>query len=286
MIKSLILTNGLNSEVVKRALTPLEETTSEGFDMVGQFLDTSSGLSGETISSLFVMGIIVILSIIIAICARFANPLKKPKGILFLAEAGVNLFDGLVCELMGKRYKNFGGFIMGIAVYLFIAFIWGLTGFPSPITNLATPLSLGLIAFTLIHFNAAKTNKLRYFKRYVDPFPIFLPINLISMWAPLLSLTLRLFGNALAGWTLMTLVYQGFNSLGNSVINFIVGAEAQSLNAGGILSSFVAPVLHAYFDLFSGLIQTTVFIFLTMIFVANEGPEDDEEFEFQREGGR
>lgn len=260
---------------------------AEGFDIKEQFLDISTGLSGETISSLIVMGIIVLLSIYIAIRSRFADPLKKPKGILLIAEIGVTFFDNLVENMMGKRYRGFGGFIMAIACYLFISFIFGLTGLPSPVTNLATTLSLGLITFVLIHANSVRYTGWKYFKRYIDPIPIFLPINLISMWAPLLSLSMRLFGNALAGWTLMTLVYGALNSIGGPAINFIVNGVEQTLNVGGIISPVVTPILHAYFDLFSGLIQTVVFLFLTMIFIANEGPEDDEEvsIQLQREGG-
>ena len=259
---------------------------NQDFDIAAQFLDTSSGLSGETISSLIVVGILCLLSIYIAIRAKLADPLKKPKGILFLAEAGVTFFDNLVESMMGKRYRGFGGFIMAIACYLFISFIWGLTGLPSPVTYLATPLSLGLITFVLIHANAIRFNKWKYFKRYVDPIPIFLPVNLISMWAPLLSLTMRLFGNALAGWTLMTLIYQGLGGLGDVVINFVVNGVDQAFNAGGLITPIATPILHAYFDLFSGLIQTVVFLFLTMIFISNEGPEDDESVELSREGGK
>ncbi len=249
-------------------------------DIAGQFLDTSKGLSGETISSLIVVGVLVLLSIYIAIRARFADPLKKPKGILFLAEAGVSFFDGLVESLMGKRYNGFGGLMMAIGVYLFLAFIFGLTGLPAPITNLATPLSLGLITFTLIHANAIRFQKFRYFKRYIDPIPVFLPINLISMWAPLLSLTMRLFGNALAGWTLMTLLYSAIGGIGDAVIEY----AGQVMHVGGFIVPFVTPILHAYFDLFSGFIQTTVFLFLSMIFISNEGPEDDIE-EIAMKGG-
>lgn len=240
------------------------------FDIIGQFLDISSGLSGATISSLIVVGIICLLSFYIAIRARFQNPLKAPKGILFLAEVLINLFDDLVESLMGKRYRGFGGYILAIALYLFISFIWGLTGLPSPVVYLATPLSLGLFTFVLIHANAIRFNKFRYFKRYVEPLPFFLPINLISMWAPLLSLTMRLFGNALAGWTLMTLLYSALEGLSNSIFSFISGGWGSV-----IIPPFITPVLHAYFDLFSGLIQTVVFLFLSMIFIANEGPEDD-----------
>ena len=249
-------------------------------DMAAQFLDVESGLSGETISSLILVGVIILLSIYIAIRAHFADPLKKPKGILVLAEVGVTFFDNLVESLMGKRYRGFGGFILAIACYLFISFIWGLTGLPSPVTYLATPLSLGLVTFVLIHANAIRFNKFKYFKRYIEPVPIFLPINLISMWAPLLSLTMRLFGNALAGWTLMTLLYGAIGGIGTVVIE----AANQALHAGGFIAPFVTPVLHAYFDLFSGLIQTVVFLFLSMIFIANEGPEDDID-DFSVKGG-
>ena len=260
---------------------------SEEFDIVGQFLDTSSGLSGETISSLIVVGIICLLSFYIAIRAKFQDPLKKPKGLLFLFEMLVNLFDGLVESLMGKRFRKLGGLYMAIGMYLFIAFIFSLTGLPSPTVYLATPLSLGLITFMMIHITAAKYNKWKYFKRYIEPIPVFLPVNLISMWAPLLSLTMRLFGNALAGWTLMTLVYSAFNSIGDAVINFVTmgGDINSSLHVGGFIAPFVTPALHAYFDIFSGLIQTVVFLFLSMIFVANEGPEGDEIDELSREGG-
>lgn len=237
-----------------------------------RFLDTSTGLSAETISSLMVIGILCLLSLYIAIRAHFTDPLKKPKGILFFVEVGVKFFDGLVISLMGKKYEGFGGFMMAIAVYLFVAFIWGLTGLPSPVTNLATPLSLGLVTFVCIHANAVRFNKWKYFKRYVEPVPLFLPINLISMWAPLLSLTMRLLGNALAGWTLMTLIYSAFQGM--------LGAISIAV------TPFVTPILHAYFDLFSALIQTAVFMFLSMIFIANEGPEDDETIELSREGGK
>lgn len=243
-------------------------------------------ISGETWSSVILVAFICLLCVYIAIRARFADPLKKPKGILFLAEVGVTFFDNLVESIMGKRYRGFGGFIMAIAVYLFMSFAWSLTGLPSPIVYLATPLSFGLVTFVLIHVNSIRFTGFKYFKRYIEPIPIFLPINLISMWAPLLSLTMRLFGNALAGWTIMTLVYTAFNAMGNTLVSFVDSASS-SIQGGGLIAPIVTPVLHAYFDLFSGLIQTTVFLFLTMIFISNEGPQEDDDIEeIAKEGGK
>ena len=238
------------------------------------FFDTSKGLSGEVIASLIIMGILMILSFIIAIQAHFQDPLKKPKGLLFLAEVGVNFFDGLVEDMMGPRFKGFGGYIMAVACYLFIAFIFGLTGLPSPVTNLAVPFTLALCTFVMIHATSVRYTRWAYFKRYVEPIPVFLPINLVSMWAPLLSMSLRLFGNAISGWCLMSLIYAGLGELSATIFSFIETTGAVAWNKI-FLAPFFTPVLHAYFDLFSGLIQTTIFIFLTMINIGLEAPEDD-----------
>ena len=107
--------------------------------------------------------------------------------------------------------------------------------------------------------------------RYVEPFAVFLPINLLSMWAPLLSMTLRMFGNALVGWVLLGLLNGALESLSASVFSFI--------NSGANQLFFVpiaTPLLHAYFDLFSGFVQTMVFVFLTVLFISQEHPDDIE----------
>ena len=229
----------------------------------------SLDIPGEVISSLIVILIILILAIIIGIQAHFQDPLKKPKGLLLLAEIGVKFFDNFTKELAGSAMPNFGGFVMGVAVYLFIAFIFGLTGLPSPVTYMAVPLSLGLTTFLLIHFVSARFTKWKYFKRYVDPFPVFLPVNLISMWAPLLSLTLRLFGNAIAGWVLLTIVEYSLRDLSAMIFSFTQTEWNQIF-----LAPIPLAILHAYFDLFSGLIQTVVFISLSAIFIGQEVPEE------------
>ena len=92
-------------------------------------------------------------------------------------------------------------------------------------------------------------------------------------------MTLRMFGNALAGWTLMSIIYWALGALSGVIFSFINSAWNQIF-----LAPFITPVLHAYFDLFSGLIQTVIFIFLTMINISNEVPEDLDDL--IREGGK
>lgn len=68
----------------------------------------------------------------------------------------------------------------------------------------------------------------------MDPIPLFLPINIISEFATPVSLSLRLFGNVMAG-TIMLALYYGMLP---------------------VLATVVIPsFLHAYLDLFSGAIR-------------------------------
>ena len=228
--------------------------------------------SGETIIFLAICLVLIILFIIVGIKAKRADPLKRPKGLLLIAESCVEKLDAFVTETMGPGFDNFGGILLGIIPTLFLSFIIGITGLPTPMTNLAVPFTFALVTFALIHYTSMRYTKLAYFKRFVDPLPIFLPMNLLSMWAPLLSMTLRMFGNAVVGWVLLGLLNTGLETLSANIFSFI----PQGPNSI-FLVPILTPLLHAYFDLFSGFVQTMVFTFLTALFIAQERPEDIEE---------
>jgi F-type H+-transporting ATPase subunit a len=135
-------------------------------------------------------------------------------------------------------------------------------------TYYSIPLTFALITFTLIHFNAIRCKKWKYFKRYVDPFPkfpVFLPVNILSTFAPIISLSFRMFGNALSGTIILELVYYVTNSLSSKLIDF------------NFIGPLITPLLHVYFDLFSGIIQTMVFIYLTTFFIKGEEADEDDQ---------
>lgn len=227
--------------------------------------------SGEIIVGLAIAFVLLVLAIIVGILAKRADPLKPSKGLLKITEWAVEKLDAFTAETMGPGFENFGGLLLAIIPFLFLSFTIGITGLPTPMNNLAVPLSLALVTFVLIHFTSIRYTKWRYFKRFVDPIPVFLPMNLISMWAPLLSMTLRMFGNAVAGWILISLINASLESLSATLFGFM-GSGAGSI----WFVPIVTPVLHAYFDLFSGFVQTLVFVYLTTLFIAQEKPEDIE----------
>ena len=110
----------------------------------------------------------------------------------------------------------------------------------------------------------------------MEPVPFLLPLNIIGEIAKPISLSFRPFGNILGGAVIMALLYQFLGWLSS----LIPGVSIP-------IGQLIIPVpLHLYFDLFSGFIQTTVFIFLTMIFVSQEGPEDIAIQELTKEGGK
>ncbi len=228
--------------------------------------------SGETIVFLGICLILAILFIVVGIKAKRADPLKRPKGLLLIVESCVEKLDGFVEETMGPGFENFGGILLGLIPTLFLSFTIGIVGLPTPMTNLAVPFTFALVTFVLIHYTSMRYTKLAYFKRFIDPIPVFLPMNLLSMWAPLLSMTLRMFGNAVVGWVLLGLLNTGLESLSANLFSFINSGVNQVF-----LVPILTPLLHAYFDLFSGFVQTMVFVFLTALFIAQERPEDIQE---------
>ncbi len=251
-------------------------------EIIAHFFDFE--IAPGVVASLIIMIFICIFSFVVYAKFKNANPIEeRPGKFVCVIATAVETVQKFTIDIMGKKWKNFAGYALTLFIYVFLAFTFSvigiptLFGLPSPMTYIAVPLSLGLCTFILIHITAIKANKWKYFTRYTDPLPpyipAFIPINLLSMWSPLLSMSLRLFGNAISGFVLMSLVYTALESLSSTIFSFITIGELNSV----FLAPFITPILHAYFDLFSGAIQTLVFTMLTMINISQEDPDDSEE---------
>lgn len=245
-------------------------------------------MDGSLYSSLIVMLILLILGIIVGISARHAlkhkTYIKRPKGILFFGEWYCEMCDRFAFDDMGEEHVLWGGYFFTLFAYLFIAFNWGLLGLPTVIDWLAAPLSLSIIMFVLIQAVAIRYQHFHYFHRYVEPFAIALPINLVTMWSPLISTTMRMFGNCLAGTIMVGLVQWALSLASNSFfaavgVSGVIGTSAYWSQFPSWTGLFLAPIpmgiLNLYFDLFSGFVQTVVFGSLNALWIAQEMPADD-----------
>ena len=96
----------------------------------------------------------------------------------------------------------------------------------------------------------------------------------------------------MSGFCIMSIVYFGLENISNMIFgsafmgnywaNAIGGVVSGASGPAGIfVAPFITPILHMYFDIFSGFVQTTVFILLTMIFIVNEQNEESDEIQFE-----
>ena len=207
-------------------------------------------LTTTHVSLLIICAALIILAVVVRL--KLKDTEGKPSGFQNAIELVVEMLDGMVYSSMGKKGIPFRNYISILFVFILISNLSGLVGLRPPTADYGVTLALGLMTFTIVQFNNIKYNKFGAVKELFEPIPLLFPINLIGEIAVPISLSLRLFGNVLAGTVIMALLY-------------------------GLLSkvAFVWPgALHAYFDVFSGAIQSYVFCMLTMVFIGNKIPDN------------
>lgn len=213
----------------------------------------------ELVFSLIIMTILSIFFVLVGRKVKVADPTKRPKGVVLVCETGVKMIQDYMETLMPSKFsKNYYPYFAMMFIYIFISNISGLFGFEAPTSNYSITLAITIITFTLIQYNALKTKGVfTYIKDIIWP-----PTNILGTLAPLISLSMRLFGNIVAGSILLSLIYSFTGYLSEYVINF------------NFLGPLIAPIFHAYFDVFAGFIQTLVFVTLSSILIALEVNED------------
>ena len=218
-----------------------------------------SKINAATIVSLIVLLAIVIFSIIFGTAIRRADPLKPQNKRVFIADWFVSKVDGFIQKMMGKPFEKLGAYFAVLFLYLPTSFMIGLLGFSAtPLGVWTIPMTVAIGTFVLIHATAIKYQKLGYFKRFTSPFAVFLPINIVTTFVPIISLSFRILGNVLAGTIILTMIYAATETISALLVPY------------NFLGAIVAPVFHLYFDVFGAYIQTTVFIFLSGIWISQE----------------
>ncbi|WP_250278065.1 F0F1 ATP synthase subunit A [[Clostridium] colinum] len=202
--------------------------------------------------------IIVVLTIVALILRAKINkftdvPTTKLQNIVELI---IETMENFTIQNMGEKYKYFGNWFFGVFCFILVSNYIGLLSFRAPTADLGTTLALSLSTFTLIHFMGMKVNGGAYFKGFLEPMPLLLPLNIIGEIATPISLSLRLFGNILGGTIIMGLINSALQQ--GHVILQVIGFGA------------ITPILHAYFDVFAGFLQTFIFVILSMTFIKDK----------------
>lgn len=157
------------------------------------------------LTSWFVIAILVVASL-----AATRNIQKIPSGIQNLMEYALEFIRDLTKNQLGeKEYRPWVPFIGTLFLFIFVSnwsgalVPWRLIKLPSgelaaPTNDINTTVALALLT-SLAYFYAGFSKRgLGYFKKYIEPTPILLPIAILEDFTKPLSLSFRLFGNILA----------------------------------------------------------------------------------------
>ena len=208
-------------------------------------------LTTTHVSLLIICTILIVLAVVVRLKLKDTD--GKPGSLQNVMELAVEMLDGMVDGSMGAKGKGFRNYLGILFTFILLSNLSGLFGLRPPTADYGVTLALGLITFFLVQINNVRYNKFGAVKELFEPVPFLFPINFIGEIAVPISLSLRLFGNILAGTVIMGLLY-------------------------GLLAkvAFIWPgALHAYFDVFSGFIQMFIFITLTQVFIGNNLPSED-----------
>ncbi|MBK1989828.1 F0F1 ATP synthase subunit A [Sphaerospermopsis aphanizomenoides BCCUSP55] len=157
------------------------------------------------LTSWFVISILVVASL-----AATRNAQKIPSGIQNLMEYALEFIRDLAKNQLGeKEYRPWVPFIGTLFLFIFVSnwsgalIPWKLIKLPSgelaaPTNDINTTVALALLT-SLAYFYAGFSKRgLGYFKKYIEPTPVLLPIAILEDFTKPLSLSFRLFGNILA----------------------------------------------------------------------------------------
>jgi F-type H+-transporting ATPase subunit a len=202
-------------------------------------------LTETIVNTWVVMTVLIILALIIR--RKLGSYKETPTGLQNVVEAVIEAFDRFVRTSAGEKLAFLGNWFFAVFLFILFSNLSGLVPlFRPPTADWTVTFSLALVTFCLIQVMGAKYRGKAYFKSFLEPIFIFLPLNIIGELARPISLSFRLFGNMLAGMILMTIFY----SLTPWFVQIAIPAA-----------------LHAYFDLVAALLQTYIFTVLSLSFI-------------------
>lgn len=120
--------------------------------------------------------------------------------------------------------------------------------FQAPTASLSTTVAFALCVFVTIPYYGIRNAGIKgYLKKYIEPTPFMLPMNIVSDITSIFSLAVRLYGNVLGGAV-----------IGSVLISFV---------------PFLLPLPLQILGLVTGTIQAYIFALLAIIYISATTPQ-------------
>ena len=182
-----------------------------------------------------------------AIWFRGRISVENPGKLQLVLEAIVSLLQDLLVDNIGTKGRPFLGLVGTLGLFILMSNLIGLVPyFSSPTTSLNMTLGCALVAFLYYNYQGIRAQGAgNYFKHFLGPLPVLaplmLPIEIISHFSRIISLSLRLFGN--------------------------IFGEELVIASLAVMVAFLIPVPMMLFGVFGAVLQAFVFIMLTMVYL-------------------
>jgi len=203
-------------------------------------------ISESVVVTWIIMAVMLGLAIFLTWGLKVDNISRKQA----IVELIVTKSEALVEDMIGEHGKQYAPYLVTILLYLgmsnlidlFDMKLFGLSLKP-PTKDLNVTAALAFMSIILIEYAGIHQKGVRgWLKSFAEPVAIIAPINFLEIFIRPLSLCMRLFGNILGAFVIMEL------------LKMVVPV---------VLPAFFS----CYFDIFDGLIQAYIFVFLTSMFI-------------------
>jgi len=195
----------------------------------------------------------IIMAVMISLAFIFTRKLTEvPNKKQNVVEIIVEFINNIVKDAIGEHHwKVFAPYLGTIMLFLIFANTISIfnvipgEGFKlrPPTRNINVTACLALMSMCVVIYAGIRYKKFSgWLKSFVEPIPLMLPFKILDYGIKPLSLALRLFGNTLGAFIVMELIYS-------------------------VIPPVVPVALSLYFDLFDGILQAYVFMFLTSLYI-------------------
>jgi len=195
-----------------------------------------------------------IMALLVLVCTLVTRDLKiiPQKRSQITVELAVDTLMTFLGSIMGSKEKAMKYFpLLGSLFFIILISNYSglLPGFghtpglQAPTSALSFTAALAIVVFFSTHIQGVRAKGLRYFKHFVDPHPLMLPLNLMEELVKPLSLSLRLYGNIYGEETLVASIFA--------------------------MAPLFIPLPFMFLGIFFGFIQALVFTLLTATYLAS-----------------
>lgn len=204
--------------------------------------------------------IVMVLLVAILLALIFKLSTRKisivPSKGQSILELIIQAFESQLTEIVGESGKKYLPMIATIGIFIFSCNLIGLVpGLMAPTSKLNVTVACALVVFFYYHWQGIKEQgPLNYLKHFFGPIPalapLLLPIEIISHFSRVVSLSVRLFGNIFAEELLILVMI--------SILPFFL------------------PLPFMAVAIFTSFIQAFVFVLLSCVYIAGAVAHEEE----------